>query len=155
MLYWITKEYNNLERELISSITLIRNADMTLGSICFLHTDSANIWKTTYHSLEQNCLSSWYYFTLPHSIPSITHSSHVSSVQFNVMGGLAFCGQAPIGRNVYTETMGSTPGLWTLSLHDSCCYNVKWNNWSHRQWWQPAYLQVGHNSTTLVCVMNA
>jgi hypothetical protein len=81
---------------------------MNLGSICFLYTDSVNICKSTHHPLEQNCLHSWHYFALSLSVPSITHSSHVSSVQFNVMGGRPFCGQALIGRNVYTETMGST-----------------------------------------------
>jgi hypothetical protein len=81
---------------------------MSLGSIRFLYTDSVNIWKTTYHPLEQNCLHSWHYFALPRCVTSITHSSHVSSVQFNIMGGRPFCGQALIRRNVYTETKGLT-----------------------------------------------
>jgi hypothetical protein len=85
-------------------------ADITLGSPYFLCIGSANIWKTTYHSSEQNCFSSWYYFTLrssshPSHIAHMFHLSHLTSR----MGGET--GQAQIGRNVYTETM-----VWTQVL---------------------------------------
>ena len=111
---------------------------MILGSVCFfLYSCRVNIWQTTHHSSEQNCLHSRNYFTLTLYLPSIIRSSHVSSLQLHVMRGILLASNDSTGclhRNNRLRL-----DLWILSLRGPCCYIVKRNIWSRGQWRQPAH----------------